>query len=177
MMDQTLISEVMQLRSQGLPDSLVTGELTKRGYSPEDISLAISQADVSSVSGGGASSPQSNGITPQSDIYSRFEELAESIIDEKWDDLLAEVRKIMEWKSRVEERQNAIEREQQKLAEDFKTLHLGVLGRLEDYDTRMRDVGIQLNAVGKVFKDVIPQFVDNVKELSAVTKEWKEKKQ
>ena|SRR3989338_3602086 len=175
MMDQTLISEVMQLRSQGLPDSLVTGELTKRGYPPEDISLAISHADVGSVPG--AVPFQSNGATPQSDIYSRFEEIAETIIDEKWDELLAEVKKIVEWKSRVEERQNAIEREQQKLVEDFKTLHLGVLGRLEDYDTRMRDVGTQLNAVGKVLKDTIPQFVDNVKELSAVTKDLKEKKQ
>ncbi len=177
-MDQTLVSEVVQLRSQGLPDSLVTGELTRKGYPPEDISLAISQADLTVVSGSGQSaSPQSSGGTPQSDLYSRFEEIAEGIIDEKWDDLLAEVKKIVEWKSRVEERQAKIERDVQKLQEDFKTLHLGVLGRLEEYDTRMRDVGSQLNAVGKVFKDVIPSFVDNVKELSSVTKEWKEKKQ
>ena len=90
MMDQTLISEVMQLRSQGLPDSLVTGELTKRGYPPEDISLAISHADVGSVPG--AVPFQSNGATPQSDIYSRFEEIAETFDCYKFNDRSFEIR-------------------------------------------------------------------------------------
>ena len=58
----------------------------------------------------------------------------------------------------------------EKLKEDFKTLHQGVLGKLEDYDHRMQDVGTELKAVGKVFKDVIPEFVDNVKELKDITR-------
>jgi hypothetical protein len=33
----------------------------------------------------------------------------------------------------------------------------------------MSDVGTELNAVGKVFKDVIPEFVENVKELKSIT--------
>ena len=32
------------------------------------------------------------------------------------------------------------------------------------------DVGVELKAVGKVFKDVIPVFTENVKELRDVTK-------
>ena len=54
-------------------------------------------------------------------------------------------------------------------------LHEAVLGKLDDYDSRMRDVGTELKAVGKVFKDVIPTFVDNVKELSAVKEELKKR--
>ena len=169
MIDQNLMTEVAHLREQGLPDSMVTGELTKKGYAPEDISLAISHVDTTN------NAPQMPQAGSQDDMYSRFEEIAENIIDEKWDDLIAEVKKIVDWKNRIEERQTAIEREQEKLQEDFKTLHLGVLGKLDDYDTRMRDVGTELNAVGKVFKDVIPEFVDNVKELSALTKEMKKK--
>ena len=61
----------------------------------------------------------------------------------------------------------------EKLKEDFKVLHEGVLGKLEDYDTRMRDVGTELKAVGKVFKDVIPEFVENVKELKGIKDSWK----
>ena len=46
---------------------------------------------------------------------------------------------------------------------------------IEDYDTRMRDVGTELKAVGKVFKDVIPTFVENVKELSSVKEDLKKR--
>ena len=39
----------------------------------------------------------------------------------------------------------------------------------------MRDVGTELKAVGKVFKDVIPTFVENVKELSSVKEDLKKR--
>ncbi|MEK6809131.1 MAG: hypothetical protein AABY40_00495, partial [Nanoarchaeota archaeon] len=108
-------------------------------------------------------------------IYERMEEIVESMIDEKWDDLIAEVKKIIEWKNKNEEKQNKLQNDVDKLKEDFKTLHGAVLGKLEDYDTRMQDVGTELKAVGKVFKDVIPTFVDNVKELSSVKEELKKR--
>src|SRR3989338_5250181 len=42
-------------------------------------------------------------------------------------------------------------------------------GGLDDYDSRMTDVGTELKAVGRVFKEVIPEFVENVKELKSIT--------
>ncbi len=108
-------------------------------------------------------------------IYERMEEIAESLIDEKWDQLIGEVKKIIEWKERVEEKQRLLINDVQKLKDDFKVLHQGVLGKLDDYDARMRDVGTELGAVGKVFKDVIPEFVENVKELSHMTGRMKKK--
>ena len=59
-------------------------------------------------------------------------------------------------------------------AEDFKQLHQGVLGKVEEYDKRMQEVGTELHAVGKVFKDVVPVFTENVKELRSITKGMKE---
>ncbi len=109
----------------------------------------------------------------QDAMYSRFEEIAENIIDAKWDELISEVKKVVEWKQQVEERLVKAEGDLGHLKEDFKTLHQGVLGKLDEYDTRMRDVGTDLKAVGKVFKDVVPQFVENVKELSAISREMK----
>jgi len=97
------------------------------------------------------------------------------MIDEKWDELISEVKKIVEWKTKFEEKQAVLSSDVAKLKDDFKTLHQGVLGKLEDYDTRMRDVGTELKAVGKIFKDVIPEFVENVKELSSLTNRVKKK--
>ena len=44
---------------------------------------------------------------------------------------------------------------------------------MEEYDKGMKHVGTELKAVGKVFKDVIPEFVENVKELSYITNRTK----
>ncbi len=181
-----LVPEILQLRSQGLTDNLIAQELQNRGYVQAQIDQAIMQAD----SANGASypaSPASSGYSQPSypqprmpaasseegNIYERIEEITESMIDEKWDELIAEVKKIIEWKDKIEEKQNKIINDVQKLKEDFTVLHQGVLGRLEDYDGRMRDVGVELKAVGKVFKDVIPEFVENVKELKGITERQK----
>ena len=172
-----LVSEVMELRSQGLPDTLVRQELQGRGYPGAQVEQAIMQADT------GAGMPTANyaeqaqyaqpasaqPVGGEGNIYERMEEIAEGLIDEKWDELIAEVKKIVEWKEMVEQAQRKLQNDVDKLKEDFNLLHQGVLGKLEDYDTRMRDVGTELKAVGKVFKDVVPVFVENVKELRDIT--------
>ena len=184
------VSDVLQLRQQGLTDDIIIEELSQRGYPQQQISEAIAQADSSSPAGYGQSmpgadqmpmipqempSPQPSYQEDMSNIYERMQEIAEAMIDEKWDDLIGEVKKIIEWKNKNEEKQSKLQHDVDKLKEDFKMLHEAVLGKLEDYDPRMRDVGTELKAVGKVFKDVIPTFVENVKELSSVKEELKKR--
>ncbi|MBI4151802.1 hypothetical protein HY496_02425 [Candidatus Woesearchaeota archaeon] len=180
-------SEMMQLRSSGMDDSEIMAEMTRRGYRPDQVSAGLSMLDQGPPSPEGMASPypemggyaQPQMMMPQSQEsiagYERIAEIAENIIDEKWDQLILEVRKIVEWKEKVEEKQRQLMNDVQKLKDDFKVLHQGVLGKLDDYDTRMRDVGTELGAVGKVFKDVIPEFVENVKELSSLTGRMKRK--
>ncbi len=198
------IGEVTKLRSIGLTDALIVDELQKKGYNSTQVTVALAQLGDGSPSSSGTSSgafnaqvnsqsldsfpaPPSSGMRGmgsqggismaggQDAMYSRFEEIAENIIDAKWDELISEVKKIVEWKQQVEERLQRAEGDLAHLKEDFKTLHQGVLGKLDEYDGRMRDVGTDLKAVGKVFKDVVPQFVENVKELNAISKEMKGK--
>jgi len=177
-------SEVVQLRQQGLTDSIIRDELSRKGYSHEQITQALSHADSSQPSfdmpsqSGSAqmSMPPSAQDNDVGSIYERIEEITESMIDEKWDDLISEVKKIVDWKQKVEEKQSKISADVEKLKEDFQVLHQGVLGKLEDYDGRMQDVGTELKAVGKVFKDVVPQFVQNVKDLNRITSGIKDKK-
>ena len=180
--------EVLKLRQEGLSDNLINEELARKGASPQQIQDAINEADMPPPPGGGpmpmmqeqnfgnqmpGPGPTSNQEGPprgpsapmDGNIYERIEEITEGMIDEKWDELIGEVKKIVDWKEKIETKQTQISMDLEKLKEDFKTLHHGVLGKLEDYDTRMQDVGTELKAVGKVFKDVIPEFVENVKEL------------
>ncbi|MBI2151971.1 hypothetical protein HYU21_04555 [Candidatus Woesearchaeota archaeon] len=191
MVDQSIFNEVMELRNQGLTDNVVIAEMSKRGYVMEDIQAALAQADSmygsfaqdnSGMAGGmNGSMPrmqaqaerQVKSSVGDDNIYDRIEEITENMIDEKWDELIAEVKKIIQWKEKVEEKQNKLVSDVDKMKEDFKTLHGGVLGKLEEYDERMQDVGTELKAVGRVFKDVVPEFVENVKELRSLKEEWK----
>ncbi len=199
------LEEVKKLRSLGLTDTLIVDELGKKGFNSTQVTVALAQLEEGGASGprgaqgapvGGNNNSQSFDSFPappsavmrgagsgggismvggQDAMYSRFEEIAENIIDAKWDELISEVKKIVEWKQQVEERLQRAEGDLAHLKDDFKTLHQGVLGKLDEYDGRMRDVGTDLKAVGKVFKDVIPQFVENVKELNAISKDMKGK--
>lgn len=183
------LQEVMQLRSQGLTDDLIIQELTGKGMDPAQVQAAISQADASAPPDAAqpteipssdmpAEADTGSEIPPGIDptTFSRIEEITENMIDEKWDELISEVKKVIQWKEKVESEQKKLASDIQKLKEDFKTLHEGVLGKLDQYDNRMRDVGTELKAVGKVFKDVVPEFVENVKELKDITGNVKGKK-
>lgn len=174
--NNNLAPRVAELRGQGLTDNIIMQELTTEGHNPEQIHMALS-GDNDAPPRPESALPESPSFTPpahasqsaESNIYDRIEEIAESMIDEKWDELIGEVKKIIEWKEKFAEKNTKLTNDLEKLKEDFKTLHQGVLGKLEDYDQQMRDVGVELKSVGKVFKDVVPEFVENVKELSHIT--------
>ena len=176
---QDFSQQVIDLRNQGLTDNLIVTELGKQGIPPDQVHATIAQMDGSASLGQPVGSPEvpaapdfgaspgmsQQGMQPQDNIYERIEEITEGIVDQRWDELIIEVKKILEWKQKVEDAQRKIENDVVKLKEDFKVLHTGVLGKLESYDERMSEVGSELKAVGKVFKDVVPVFVENVKEL------------
>ena len=188
------VQQILQLRQQGLTDEVIEEELKKNGMNPQQINAAMESSNTPAMPGGMPAMPSgmpqepamppmgampggpSVGAQPSGDegnIYERIEAITESMIDEKWDALIGEVKKIVEWKEKIEERQTKMTSDLAKLKEDFKVLHQGVLGKLEDYDGRMSDVGTELKAVGKVFKDVVPVFVENVKELKSITQSVK----
>jgi hypothetical protein len=185
---------VEQLRTEGLTDAVIMEELTKKGMRADKIHAALTGAggdggampgqppmpghapmpgmmheDMSNFAAEPMHHASSSGGEADGNLYERIEEITEGMIDEKWEELIGEVRKIVEWKEKMEEQQTQVESDLAKLKEDFKVLHQGVLGKLETYDQRMGNVDTELKAVGKVFKDVVPQFVENVKELSSIT--------
>lgn len=188
-----LDNEVTQLRSQGLTDQQIVDEMKSKGVHEAQVISALNklsggaqdtgmeETPMTNVPPGPEQAPMPSGPVPPmpssapspENLYERVEEITESMIDEKWDELIAEVRKIIEWKEKIEQQNQKMNADLQKLKEDFTTLHQAVLGKVEEYDSKMREVGTELKAVGKVFKDVIPVFTENVKELKGVTEGMK----
>jgi len=102
-----------------------------------------------------------------------IEEIAESIIDEKWDALMKNVDKIVEWKEATESKITKLQQKVKDLKERFESLHSGVLSKLSEYDQGIKGVSSDINAMEEVFKKTLPTFTKNVKDLSKLAKKMK----
>jgi len=105
-----------------------------------------------------------------------IEEIVEPIIDEKWEELVKSVDKIIAWKDSAESKLVKMEQQMKDLKDRFEELHSGILAKIGEYDKGIRDVGSEIKAMDTVFKKVLPTFTENVGELSRLTKKLKTKK-
>jgi len=124
-------------------------------------------------------SPQTNFVQPRAtpmanagNISSKqmeVEELVESIIEEKWEELAKDINRIIGWKNKVESKLSGIEQDFASLKEDFDKLHNAVIGKIGEYDKNILNVGAEVKAMEKVFSKVLPVFTENVSELSRIS--------
>jgi len=185
------IDRVMQLRSQGYSNSQVADYLRREGVSPSMINEAIAQADAKSGADGTYNSAQGQGMPQRqadqsnqgmdqsgsgeaaADDGAEIEELIEEIIDEKWKELVKDIKKIAEWKDKTDERMLKLDQSFTDLKGNFESLHKALLGKIGEYDKNILDVGTDIKAMEKVFEKVLPRFTENVNELSRITRTMK----
>ncbi len=198
-----LISLIEQYRSQGYSDDQIIAALQQAGYNPDDIYTALNQAGITPA---GPASPEtfSSGDYPpppsgagnfglgESGLPAptgseaggpgaaasteRIEEIAEAIIDEKWDEFSENFRKVIEWKDKVDSRLERLKTEIENIKANFDKLHESVLGKVGEYDKHISSVGTEVKAMEEVFKKILPGLTENVRELSRITEKTKKKK-
>lgn len=121
--------------------------------------------------------PQMGGMQPpgtqQGLSGTSNEELIEAIIDEKWNELLGDINKLLDWKSQAESEMAAMKQEISDLKGEFDRLHQGVVGKVGEYDKHILDVGAEISAMEKVFAKVLPLFTEKVSELSQISEDMK----
>ncbi len=180
---------VLKLRAQSLSNNQIIQTLQRQGYSVQQISDAMSQAEMKyTVEGApisGEKMPEeqpyypenysAGGESAQQPTFSAksLQPIVEKIVEEKWAELLRDLEKLANWKEKTDERLTKIESQLLVLKDSFDRLHEGVLGQISEYDKSMKDVGISVKAMEDVFKKVLPGFVENVSELSRITQEMK----
>lgn len=239
--DQPPTSQVIEMRRKSLADSEIIQKLQDQGYSYQQISEAINQAEIQEGVGGGIpnytsqvekspleypdlqldmpspasqrtqtsqrgmrasslpsefeSTSQTQEATqeeepqielPQKEIeipratYSRgpeeqIQEIAESIINEKWQSLLEDVGDLSAWKERISTDLSSIKQEILRVEHRFETLQKAVLGKVSEYDKGISSVSIELKALEKVFQRIVGPLTTNIKDLERITKELKRK--
>ncbi|MBD3313964.1 hypothetical protein GF345_05975 [Candidatus Woesearchaeota archaeon] len=134
-----------------------------------------------SQAGPGQSPPPPSGMPPMdppgmaggSMSEERIHEIAEAIIEEKWQELIENVNRIVEWKDSTESRITKLEQKMTDIGQSFDKLHEGVLGKISEYDKGIVDIGVEIKALEKVFQKILPGFMENVNELSRITAKMK----
>ena len=193
------IDQVKAMRSKGFDNNQIVQALQRNGYSSTQIFDALNQADLvtgaampseSSFVGDqtGAGAPPAYDMSESMQNYGgggggmaggtsneEVEELVESIIDEKWDELAKDINKIVEWRNDVESRISKMEQRFESLKDEFDKLHQAIIGKIGEYDKNILEVGAEVKAMEKVFSKVLPMFTENVNELNRITQDIKKK--
>lgn len=106
----------------------------------------------------------------------RIEEIAEAIIDEKWNEIVKSINKIIDWKERTESNINKLEQKFDDLRKEFDNLNKGVLGKIGEYDKSLGNLGVEIKAMERVFQKIIPTMTENVHALEKLTEKLSEEK-
>lgn len=106
---------------------------------------------------------------PTGDMTERIHEIAESIVNEKWEEFMGRVGDLAAWQERVNMNISAIKQEIVRIQDRYENLQKAVLGRIGDYDKGITEVHTEMKALEKVFERIIEPLVTNVKELERIT--------
>jgi len=113
-------------------------------------------------------------ISGRADIET-IEQIAESIVNEKWEDLMSSVGNIALWKEKVQTDIRAIKQEIIRMEERFENLQKAILGRVEEYNKTISTVGTEMKALEGVLERILQPLASNIKELSRITEDLKKR--
>lgn len=201
-MTDTLVEEVMEMMDEGAPSNEIIAALQERGYSNTEIQEAIhlAQTKASVESEPEMQQPPEPEMQPSMlndskqpmyeppmeirqpavqqsqitrDADERIEEIAESIIEEKWQKAIEEIGDLSVWKEKVRTEILSIKQEVMRIEGRFESLQNAVLSRIKDYDKNVENVTTDVKAVEKLLSSILQPLTNNVKELKSITEKLK----
>jgi len=113
--------------------------------------------------------------TPDRSIQEQIAQITESIIEEKWQNLIEGMGDLTVWRERVNTDLNAIKQEILRTQGRFENLQRAIISKISDYDKGIADVGTEIKALEKVFQNILQPLTSNIKELNKITERLKGK--
>lgn len=175
--------QVIAMQQRGLTNNQIVQTLQRQGYQPQQIYDALAQAEMRGTAEPmpgppapeGPPGPEVAGAMPPGALGARpaqkgMEEMAESIIEEKWQEFTRELGKINEWKDISSSRLDKLDQSITSMKSDLDNLHKAIVSKISEYDKNLLDVGTEIKAMEKVFQKVLPELTGSVAELSRITK-------
>jgi hypothetical protein len=103
----------------------------------------------------------------------QIQEIAESIIEEKWQEMNSKIGDLSLWRDRVENDITSVKQEILRTQDHFKSLQSAVLGKVSEYNKNILNINTEMKALEKVLEKIIQPLTTNVKELDKITKKLK----
>lgn len=110
---------------------------------------------------------------PKRQSIEDIEEIAESIISEKIDELNININDFNLWKEKTTTEIEAMKQEILRIRNHLENLQTSMLGKVEDYRKSITDVNIEIKTLSKVMEKILQPLTENVKELSRITERLK----
>jgi len=110
---------------------------------------------------------------PQQSSTEQIQEIAESIIEEKWQEFMSQMGDFDIWRDRVNREIGSVKQELIRTQDRFNNLQKAVLGKVSDYNENILDIGTEMKALEKVFEKILDPLTANIKELERITNKLK----
>ena len=201
---ETPLDEAMGMKKKGLNKKDIAEDLKNKGYNPNQVYDAMNQLDIKDSVGNDPrmqlsvlnqdipvpeppkeeefeQEPKQTYQKPiQATRYPSYhpenDELIESMVEEKWQQITDVVGDIELWKSRVNDELVAIKQEIMRLSDRLDNVQRSVLGKVTEYSQSMGNVETDIKALEKVMKNILQPLTSNIKELSRITNDLKKGK-
>lgn len=105
-----------------------------------------------------------------------IQEVAESIVEEKWEELTSKLGNINLWKETTDRDIASIKQEILRTQDHFNNLQRALMGKVNEYSDNITKVNSEMKALEKVLQKIIEPLTTNVKELNKITDKLKNKK-
>lgn len=194
------VEQVLMMKQQGYTNNQIVQTLQSQGYNTSQIFDAINQAGLSGSFEEAVEQPETGmpeygqGYqqqpyqeqsyqsfqppreiqTPASIDEERIQEVAEAIIDEKWEELAKDIKRVIEWKEKSEDRIAKLEQQIIDIRLSIDSLSKSIMGKISSYDQNITEVGTEIKAMEKVFQKVLPNLTESVNKLDRMTKGYRE---
>jgi len=110
---------------------------------------------------------------PQFSASDQTQELVESIIEEKWQQVIEKFGDLGIWKERTSRDLISLKQELLRTQDRFQQLQRAVLGKVAEYNDNISNVNSEMKALEKVFEKIIDPLTHNIKELQKVAERLK----
>lgn len=151
--------------AEGLAPSILTteGRQTEQAQAPEE----YYPAPVS-----GQMQEQSYGYSQQQPAAvdtEAIEEIAESIINEKWEEARAKISSIAEWKDYTENRLGSMEERNKRVEKALDSLQAALLGKVQQYGQDIKSLNTEMKSIEGAFSKLLSPLSANIQELQKIT--------
>lgn len=169
-----------EMRASGMSSRDIVRDLTSKGYPSADI-LSGFQTPQNSPAEYPATMPTPPSPSPFRSFAPKpstdeMQEIAESIVKEKWKASEKEIESIKKWRDDFETNLSNLSDRMTKLEMKMDSVEQAILGKVDEYGKTISDVGTELKAMQRVFSTTMPAFTENIKELQGLVEETKAKR-